>query len=124
MVPFIVTLGMMILVRGAAKGLADERRIEAPATWLNGLLRALAPGEGLLVPAGIWILAGLALVVALTLRYTRFGRHLFAVGSNEGTARLSGVPVERTKVAAYMVGGFFAGAACSPPRWTTRRTNP
>ena len=34
-VPFIVTLGTMLLVRGAAKGLADERRIEAPATWLN-----------------------------------------------------------------------------------------
>src|SRR5207249_11346672 len=38
-VPFIVTLGTMLLVRGAAKGLADERRIEAPITWLNNLLR-------------------------------------------------------------------------------------
>ncbi len=38
-VPFIVTLGTMILVRGAAKGFADERRIEAPQTWLNDLLR-------------------------------------------------------------------------------------
>ena len=43
-VPFIVTLGSMILVRGAAKGLAEERRIEAPQTWLNDLLRATAPG--------------------------------------------------------------------------------
>ena len=38
-VPFIVTLGTMLLVRGAAKGLADERRIEAPATWLLGRRR-------------------------------------------------------------------------------------
>jgi ribose/xylose/arabinose/galactoside ABC-type transport system permease subunit len=110
-VPFIVTLGMMILVRGAAKGLADERRIEAPATWLNGLLRALAPGEGLLVPTGIWILAGLALVVALTLRYTRFGRHLFAIGSNERTARLCGVPVTRVKVVVYTLASALAGVA-------------
>jgi len=110
-VPFIVTLGMMILVRGAAKGLADERRIEAPATWLNGLLRTLAPGEGILVPAGIWILAGLALLVALTLRYTRFGRHLFAIGSNERTARLCGVPVARVKVMVYTLASALAGVA-------------
>ena len=38
-VPFIVTLGTMLVIRGAAKGLGEERRIEAPATWLNDLLR-------------------------------------------------------------------------------------
>ena len=43
-VPFIVTLGTMLIVRGAAKGLADERRIEAPTTWLNDLLRSGAQG--------------------------------------------------------------------------------
>ena len=51
-VPFIVTLGMMLLVRGAAKGLADERRVEAPATWLNGLLRSAAGARGSWWPAG------------------------------------------------------------------------
>src|SRR4051812_3570570 len=39
--PFIVTLGTMLLVRGAAKGLSGERRLEAPATWLNDLLRTV-----------------------------------------------------------------------------------
>ena len=111
MVPFIVTLGMMILVRGAAKGLADERRIEAPSTWLNDLLRALGRGEAGLLPPGIWILGGLALVVTFTLRYTRFGRHLFAVGSNERTARLCGVPVNRVKVLVYMLAAALAGVA-------------
>ena len=53
--PFIVTLGTMLLVRGAAKGLADERRIEAPRTWLNDLLRALGRGARILVPSGIWL---------------------------------------------------------------------
>jgi ribose/xylose/arabinose/galactoside ABC-type transport system permease subunit len=45
------------------------------------------------------------------LRYTRFGRHLFAIGSSERTARLCGVSVERTKVAVYGVAGALAGVA-------------
>jgi ribose/xylose/arabinose/galactoside ABC-type transport system permease subunit len=110
-VPFIVTLGTMIVVRGAAKGLAEERRLEAPATWLNDLLRTLGRGEGFLVPAGIWLVALLAVVVGLTLGYTRFGRHLFAIGSNERTARLCGVAVDRVKVAAYAIVAALAGVA-------------
>jgi ribose/xylose/arabinose/galactoside ABC-type transport system permease subunit len=110
-VPFIVTLGTMLLLRGAAKGMSDERRLEAPITWLNGLLRTARGGEGLLLPWGIWIVALLAVVVAITLQYTRFGRHLFAIGSNERTARLCGVRVERRKVAVYTVAGALAGLA-------------
>jgi ribose/xylose/arabinose/galactoside ABC-type transport system permease subunit len=110
-VPFIVTLGMMILVRGAAKGLADERRIEAPTTWLNDLLRTLGRGEGFIAPSGIWLLAVLALLVTFTLRYTRFGRHLFAIGSNERTARLCGVPIVRVKLLVYTLAAALAGVA-------------
>ena len=110
-IPFIVTLGMMILLRGAAKGLADERRIEAPHTWLNDLLRALEPDSAMVAPLGIWIVAALAILVAATLNYTRFGRHLFAIGSNERTARLCGVAVERTQIAVYVVGAALAGVA-------------
>jgi ribose/xylose/arabinose/galactoside ABC-type transport system permease subunit len=110
-VPFIVTLGMMLLVRGAAKGLADERRIEAPATWLNELLRTRVGGEGVLLPAGLWLLLILALLVGAVLRYTRFGRHLLAIGSNERTARLCGVAVNRSKIAVYTIEAGLAGAA-------------
>jgi ribose/xylose/arabinose/galactoside ABC-type transport system permease subunit len=110
-VPFIVTLGTMLIVRGAAKGLADERRIEAPATWLNGLLRTVEAGRGLFLPPGIWILLLLALLVAGVLRYTVFGRHLFAIGSNERTARLCGVRVEAVKVAVYTISAALAGVA-------------
>ena len=110
-VPFIVTLGTMLLVRGAAKGLSDERRIEAPITWLNALLRTVRDGNGLLLPWGIWLTIVLAVVVAITLQYTRFGRHLFAIGSNERTARLCGVRVDRSKVAVYAIAGAFAGLA-------------
>jgi ribose transport system permease protein len=110
-IPFIVTLGMMILVRGAAKGLAEERRIEAPATWLNELMRTVDPDSALLAPPGIWIVGLLALLVATTPGYTRFGRHLFSIGSNERTARLCGVAVERTKIAVYTIGAMLAGVA-------------
>ena len=110
-VPFIITLGTMLLVRGAAKGLADERRLEAPITWLNGLLRTVRDGSGILLPWGIWVGIALAVLVAVTLTYTRFGRHLFAIGSNERTARLCGVRVERSKIAVYTIAGAFAGLA-------------
>jgi ribose/xylose/arabinose/galactoside ABC-type transport system permease subunit len=110
-VPFIVTLGTMLLVRGAAKGLADERRIEAPISWLNELLQTAQGGRGLLVPAGIWITIVLAILVALTLRYTRFGRHLFAIGSNERTARLCGVRINWCKWAVYTIAAALAALA-------------
>jgi ribose transport system permease protein len=110
-VPFIVTLGTMLLVRGAAKGLSGERRLEAPATWLNELLRTAQNGRGLLLPSGIWLTAALAVVVALTLQYTRFGRHLFAIGSSERTARLCGVRITRSKIAVYTLAGALGALA-------------
>ena len=48
---------------------------------------------------------------AALLRYTRFGRHVFAIGSNERTARLCGVAVPRTKIVIYTIGAIFAGVA-------------
>jgi ribose transport system permease protein len=110
-VPFIVTLGTMLLVRGAAKGLSGERRLEAPASWLNDLLRTAQNGHGLLLPAGVWLTVALAVGVAFMLRYTRFGRHLFAVGSSERTARLCGVRITRTKIAVYAIAGALAALA-------------
>jgi ribose transport system permease protein len=108
-VPFIVTLGTMLIVRGAAKGLAEERRIEAPFTWLNDLLRT-ERGPALL-PSGIWLVIAAAVVIAAVLRYTRFGRHVFAIGSNERMARLCGVAIPRTKVAVYTLSGLLTGMA-------------
>jgi ribose transport system permease protein len=110
-VPFIVTLGTMILVRGLAKGLAEERRIEAPYTWLNDLLRARGPTEGGVLPAGVWLVLALAALIAALLRYTRFGRHVFAIGSNERTARLCGIAVNRRKILIYGLGALLAGVA-------------
>jgi ribose transport system permease protein len=109
LLPFVVTLGMMGALRGAAKGVANEQPVYlTDETWLNRLMQL---GERGSLPAGVWLVLGLALLVALALRYTRFGRHVFAVGSNELTARLCGVPVGRVKLAVYVLGAAFAGVA-------------
>ncbi|HRY46655.1 MAG TPA: ABC transporter permease [Candidatus Paceibacterota bacterium] len=111
-VPFIVTMGMMLLVRGVAKGLSHEQKIDAPETWLNELLASLpADRRWMLVPAGVWILVAMSILMVLMLRYTRLGRHTFAIGSNEHTARLCGVAVDRVKILIYTLCGFFAGMA-------------
>ncbi|MFO1447662.1 MAG: ABC transporter permease [Opitutaceae bacterium] len=107
LMPFIVTLGMMGVLRGAAKGLANEQPIYPDGTWLNGLMQL---GEHSL-PGGVWVMLVMAGVIGGVLRYTRFGRHCFAIGSSESTARLCGVRVERTKIMIYGLGAAFAGLA-------------
>lgn len=109
--PFIITLGMFGALRGAAKGLADNSMVYPDKTWLNTLLRPLSPDHIWLLTPGAWIMIVLAFVVAAMLRYTRFGRHIFAIGSNEQTARLCGVAVERTKLLIYMLAAALAGVA-------------
>ena len=108
--PFIVTLGMLLIVRGAAKGLGKEQKVDAPMTWLVELLSSLpADRQWMMVPPGVWLLAGLAVATAVVLRHTRLGAHIFAIGSNENTARLCGVPVERVKITVYALSGALAG---------------
>jgi ribose transport system permease protein/erythritol transport system permease protein len=128
LVPFIVTLGSLGIWRGLAKGITGQKDIYPPeSTWLSDIMdptlipfldwlngrRPQAPSgiEWLVLPLGVWILIIAASTAALLLRYTRIGRHVFAIGSNESTARLCGVPVERTKVFVYLLAGFFAGLA-------------
>jgi ribose/xylose/arabinose/galactoside ABC-type transport system permease subunit len=65
----------------------------------------------LFVAPGVWITLILAAVMSIVLSFTRFGRHLIAIGSNEQTARLCGIPVNRTKIFVYTIGGIFAGCA-------------
>ena len=112
-VPFIVTLGMMLVVRGVAKGIGREQKIDVDPEqlqWLEELLASLPKERSwMLLPPGVWVLIILAVVMAALLRYTRLGRHTFAVGSNEQTARLCGVAVERVKVLVFTLCGAFAG---------------
>ena len=114
-VPFIVTLGMLLIVRGVAKGMAGNQKIDVSPQHLGGLdslLAALEPGQAWrILPAGAWIMLFLVAFTAWLLRYTRFGRHVVAVGSNEQTARLCGVKVERVKVLVYSLAGLLIGVA-------------
>jgi ribose/xylose/arabinose/galactoside ABC-type transport system permease subunit len=114
-VPFIVTLGMMLVVRGTAKGIGRNQKIDVDPEllkWLEDLLASVGGEQGwMLLPPGVWLLIILAVVMAAVLRYTRLGRHTFAIGSNEQTARLCGVAVERVKVLVFTLGGAFAGLA-------------
>lgn len=111
-VPFIVTLGTLGILRGLAKWTAGELTINPPRTWLRYLLSSLDDSQRwMIVPPGVWITLLLACAAAATLRYTRLGRHLFAVGSNEATARLCGVATGRVKLWVYTLGGAAAGLA-------------
>jgi ribose transport system permease protein len=105
LVPFIVTLGMMGIARGAAKWIAGNQKIDAPMTWVNELMAKNPHPSWLLLAPGVWVVIIFALVMAVLLKYTVFGRHIFAVGSNEATARLCGVRTARVKVLVYAVAG-------------------
>jgi ribose transport system permease protein len=105
MMPFVVTLGAMTVLRGAAKGLASEQKIDCDTKGLEKLLSA-----DLSAP-GVWIALVLAVLVALMLGYTRFGRHVFAVGSNEAAARLCGIDPANVKLLVYTLSSFLFGVA-------------
>lgn len=105
-VPFIVTLGTYLMFRGVAKESGENKTINPDPSRLDSLLDPTG-----ILPVGVWMVVGLAIGVSLLLRYTRFGRHLFAIGSNEQAARLCGVPITRTKILVYTLGGLFSGLA-------------
>ena len=111
LIPFIITLGTLLVFRGAATGLANEQKIDAPITWLNAMLAKFPEPAWLIVAPGVWVTLLLAILVALLLRNTVLGRHIFAIGSNENTARLCGIRVERVKVALYSLAGTLIGFA-------------
>ncbi len=108
-VPFIVTLGMLGIGRGLAKWIAGNQKIDAPMSWVNELMARSPRPSWLLLAPGIWVVIILAVFMALVLRHTVFGRHVFAVGSNEAAARLCGIRTGRIKIAIYAVSGLFCG---------------
>ena len=111
LVPFIVTLGMMGIARGVAKWMAGNQKIDAPLTWINGLMAKSPRPSWLLLAPGVWLMIVFAVLMAFVLRRTVFGRHVFAIGSNEATARLCGIRTRRAKVLIYSLSGLFCGLA-------------
>lgn len=116
MVPFIVTLGTMQIYLGWAKWVADNTTVRPDIAtqvpgWFSDLLsiRPTALIQGL--PVGVWLTLVLAVLMAGVLHFTVFGRYVFAIGSNEATARLCGIDVPWNKIAIYTLGGLFVGIA-------------
>ncbi|MBD3420379.1 MAG: ABC transporter permease [Chitinivibrionales bacterium] len=111
MVPFIVTLGMMQIARGLAKWVGKEQTVLSPDNWLNGFM-VVDPTPGwLLFAPGVWLLIGLTVFLSIMLTRTVFGRYIFALGSNENTARLCGINVTGTRTLIYTLSGIFTGIA-------------
>jgi len=111
MMPFIVTLGMMGVARGVAKWLAGNQTVNAPESPVNNLMKMFDPDHLFPLPLGVWIAILLAVVMAVVMLRTIFGRYVFAIGSNEATARLCGIRVQLMKVAIYTLAGLFFGLA-------------
>src|SRR5207253_1222616 len=108
MMPFIVTLGMMGIGRGAAKWLSGSQTVNAPQESPIGDL--MDPNHPFLsAPIGVWVTLALAALMALVMRGTVFGRYVFAIGANESAARLSGIRVRLHKGIIYTVAGLFFG---------------
>lgn len=100
--PFIATLAMLSI----ASGLALNLSAGVPVTGLPSAFADLAYKLFLGIPVPVVISFAMLMISFLILRYMRWGRHLYAVGGNEEAARLSGIGVDRVKLAAYMYCGF------------------
>jgi ribose transport system permease protein len=111
MMPFIVTLGMMGVARGIAKWLSGNQTVSPPDSALNNIMELREPTSLWPLPFGVWIVLGLAIVMAVVMRRTVFGRYIFAVGANETAARLCGIRVQVQKTIIYTVAGVFFGLA-------------
>jgi ribose/xylose/arabinose/galactoside ABC-type transport system permease subunit len=110
--PFVATLGMLSIARGLAVWLSARRRVgfSGPRPgWVDALSRT--SHDVLFFDPGVWSLALLALALYVVLHFTIFGRHAYAIGSNEATARLCGIAVERNKVLIYAIAGLLTGWA-------------
>jgi len=110
MMPFIITLGTLGIARGAAKWLAENQTVNYDASPINGWMTTADP-FGYALPAGVWVTLGLAVATSLVLNKTVLGRHIFALGSNEATARLCGIPTVRLKILVYAIAACFFGLA-------------
>ncbi len=105
--PLIATLATLALYRGLAEGISQARSVRGYPDWFYVLGQRELAG----VPTQIWILLLAALAAAVILGFSRWGRAVYAIGSNEVAARFSGLPIDGTKLAVYTVSGFAAAVA-------------
>ena len=114
--PFIATLGMMQLARGSSLLIAQEKPIYFTETPSYGYIAHESTISTLFpslpeIPNGVFLMFGVAIICAFILNRTLFGRYVFALGSNEEAARLSGMNVDFWKIATYAFSGMICGVA-------------
>ncbi len=100
---FIATLGMMQISRSVTQQVMQTTAVSVPNDFK--LISNVSIGGQIIMPIIYWAIA--AVVLYIVSRKTTFGRHVFAIGSNERTARLSGINVERVKLLVYVLSGFL-----------------
>ncbi|MBB5220635.1 ribose transport system permease protein [Amaricoccus macauensis] len=108
--PFVVTLGMLSIARSLAMVLSNNTVVFQFGPDHDKLL-ALGGGSMFGIANPVIYMIVLALLTGFVLRWTRFGRYVYAIGGNEKAARLTGVPVEMIKVAVYVLSALSAGVA-------------
>ncbi|MBD0378718.1 ABC transporter permease [Paenibacillus sedimenti] len=104
---FIVTLGSMTYIRGAAYVISGG----LPTILASEPFKFIGSGKILSVPTPIYIMLSVYIVMFIVLKYTMFGRHIYAIGGNEEAARLTGIKVEKTLIHVYAISGLCAGLA-------------
>lgn len=105
--PFIVTLGMMQIIRSVAQYFTKSYTPEVPKEF-QALANSVIGGQ-MLLPIVYWLV--LAVIFHIISRHTAFGRHVYAVGSNERTTMLSGINVDKVKMKVYVLMGFVVALA-------------
>ncbi len=100
--PFIATLGMMVAARGVAKWYTKGKPVSFPTDSFAAI------GKGMM-PVAIFLV--LAAIFHIILKYTVYGKHTYAIGSNQEAARVSGINVERHLVLVYTIAGMLSGIA-------------
>jgi len=100
--PFIATLGMMVAARGLSRWWSKGNPISFPTESFAGIGKGMMP---------VIIFISLAILFQLILKYTKYGKHCYAIGSNEEAARITGINVEHHKLLVYAIAAFLASVA-------------
>ena len=100
---FIATLGMMKICRSVTQQVMQTRSVKVPTQFL-AIANTKIGGE-VILPIFYWLI--IAVILHIVSKKTTFGRHVYAIGSNERTARLSGINVERVKAMVYVLSGLL-----------------
>ncbi|MEM7376571.1 MAG: ABC transporter permease [Pseudomonadota bacterium] len=100
--PFIATLGMFLICRGIAQAWTRGKPVSFPTESYAALGSGMMP---------VYWFIGLAILFHFILKYTVYGKHTYAIGSNEDAARMSGINVQRHKVLVYMIASMLAAFA-------------